>query len=101
MGYSHYHIQKRTFTDSEWSAIQDAVTAMIAAWPLARGPLSSRVDESIISINGIGVGEHETFILERQLPAISGVRHANLLATSGWILNRAGGDHTLAQRENG
>ncbi len=70
MGYSHYHIQKRTFTESEWSAIQDAATAMIAAWPLVRGPLSVRVDESIISFNGIGVGEHETFILERQLPAI-------------------------------
>ena len=37
-----------------------------------RGPLSSHVDESIISLNGIGVGGHETFTLERNLPVING-----------------------------
>ena len=65
MGYTHYFTQPADFTEGQWIRLQEEVQAIDEqAFDIAA---ELEMDETVICINGVGDGEHETLIIYRNV----------------------------------
>ncbi len=76
MGYTHYwgdHPNGPSFSDNEWSSLQEtarrivreSVTAAIALQWESDQERAPQIDDEVIRFNGVGQNGHETFFLQK------------------------------------
>jgi hypothetical protein len=76
MGYTHYYYQKKSFSTSEWTDIQNAVKQIVSYCNKNKIKLvyeynldsAPEVNGSVVRFNGYQDEGHETFVLEKKMP---------------------------------
>ena len=73
MGYTHYWYRETEIAPEAWDAITSEVTRIIeeshipiVGWD---GESELEINDNVIWLNGIGADAHETFVIERVIPA--------------------------------
>jgi hypothetical protein len=63
MGYSHYWTLKNGIEQSDWDKFLEGARLIIATAVDAGIPLEDNSNDSTVSINGVGAGAHEDFVI--------------------------------------
>ena len=66
MGYSHYWTLKNGIEQSDWDKFLEGARLIIATAVDAGIPLEDNSNDSTVSINGVGAGAHEDFVINKE-----------------------------------